>query len=134
MNLKKKFLFLGKKEQIFKIASQSCATPMPLHTQNLKIWFFSSKNENLSDLLKFSTCFDLLWLLWLQTEANWSDYKIFLKPSFSPKSINFLVHHIEKYFQTCHFYFQKWPFNSTKYPLILKKIFFFWILKVLLLL
>ena len=77
MSLKKKFLFLGKKEQIFKIASQSCATPMPLHTQNLKIWFFSPKNENLSDLLKFSTCFDLLWLLWLQTEANWSFYKIF---------------------------------------------------------
>ena len=86
IKVKKKFLFLRKKKQIFEIAFQSSARPMPLHTQNLKICVLEQKNKNLNDLLIFWTLFELLWPSKLQREANQSIYKIILKLSFSPKA------------------------------------------------
>ena len=75
---KQKYLFLGKKEQNLNFASQSSAKPMLLHTLNLKIGLFQSKNKKLSEMLEISKRFKLTCLLRLQTKANQSIFQIFL--------------------------------------------------------
>ena len=67
---------------------------MLLHTLNLKIGLFQSKNKKLSEMLEISKRFKLTCLLRLQTKANQSIFQIFLNLHSRRNQQFFLVHHI----------------------------------------